>query len=141
MRFVKKKSSVGVFEIVVTSLLDINFLLIMFFMMTAQFQRETRAALNLPREQGEQEPKPDESGIVVNVSASGEIVVSNRTVTLEDLLEMVQEAKVLGTDDGQPMKLLVRADKDASTADLNRVVQGLRTAGVGVIRIATISPR
>ena len=41
MRFAHKKSHRSDFEIVVTSMLDINFLLIMFFMLTAQFQRSS----------------------------------------------------------------------------------------------------
>lgn len=141
MRFSPKRQTTGIMEVVVTSLLDINFLLIMFFMMTAQFQRESRASLNLPREQGETQPKHDESGLVVNVDAAGAIVVNQRAVTLDELLTMVRDAQTRQPDDPtQPFKLLVRADRDAPASHLNRVVQALRATGVGVIRIATQVP-
>ncbi|HWB20849.1 MAG TPA: biopolymer transporter ExbD, partial [Phycisphaerales bacterium] len=89
MRFNRKKRATGTIEVVVTSLLDINFLLIMFFMMAAQFQRESRAQLNLPQEKGEAEPKPDESGVVININAKGEIIIADKTVSLEELGDIV----------------------------------------------------
>ena len=63
MRLSTRKADRNEFNIVVTSMLDINFLLIMFFMMTTQFQRQTSALLNLPQEQGEKETQPDEAGL------------------------------------------------------------------------------
>ena len=50
MRFSKRKKQHTIPDVVITSLLDINFLLIMFFLMTAHFQQESHALLDLPRE-------------------------------------------------------------------------------------------
>ncbi len=141
MRLARRKSDRNDFEIVVTSMLDINFLLIMFFMMTAQFQRETAAMLNLPQEQGEKETQPDEAGLVINVRANGEIVVSGATVDLAELQHRVDlQVQALASGDAKNLKLMVRADRDASSADLNRVVSLLHEKGVGTIRIATEIP-
>jgi hypothetical protein len=41
----------------------------------------------------------------------------------------------------QQLKLLIRADRNASAARLNRVVRVLRPLGVGVARLATEVPR
>ena len=38
----------------ITPMIDVVFLLIIFFMVTARFARDTRAELNLPQEKGEQ---------------------------------------------------------------------------------------
>lgn len=151
MRFTRKKKQHGDFGVVVTSLLDVNFLLIMFFLMTAHFQRESHALLELPQEKGEEQAKPDEAGLVINITAAGEIIVSNRTVSLEELREMVKEqvekkpGHVIsrgGTERAvDPLKLMIRADRNAKTQDLNRVVFMLRQAGVGTIRIATEVPQ
>jgi biopolymer transport protein ExbD len=141
MRFTRRKSQRSDFEIVVTSMLDINFLLIMFFMLTAQFQRTTHARMNLPQEKGEKQVQVDEAGVVINVLASGDIVVSNQTVDMDALRVMVKEQ--LDKRSGQPaaaLKLMIRADRDASTGHLNRVVSMLRELGVGTIRIATEAP-
>lgn len=141
MRFTRRKSDRSDFEIVVTSMLDINFLLIMFFMLTAQFQRTTHAPLELPKEQGEKEAQIDEAGLVINITAGGELIVSNETVDLESLRSMVKEQiDKQPAQSKTPLKLMVRADRNAGTQQLNRVVIMLRELGVGTIRIATEVP-
>lgn len=125
----------------VTSMLDINFLLIMFFMVTAHFQRESRANLQLPKENGEAEVQVDEAGLVINVTREGGIIVKNEDVLLESLKGMVQgEVAKLPGGEADQLKLMVRVDRDASAQHLNKVVTMLREAGVGVIRVATEVP-
>lgn len=147
MRFTRKKTQHGDFGVVVTSLLDINFLLIMFFLMTAHFQRESHAVLELPLEKGEEKAQPDEAGLVINISADGEIIVSNKTVGMAELRQLVrsqidQHARSATSGEAsQPLKLMVRADRNARSQDLNRVVSLLRELGVGTVRIATEVPR
>jgi biopolymer transport protein ExbD len=122
-------------------MLDINFLLIMFFMLTAQFQRTTQSAVDLPKEQGEKEAQIDEAGLVINITSRGEIIVSNETVDLEALRGMVREQiDKQPAHSKTPLKLMVRADRKAGTDQLNRVVVMLRDLGVGTIRIATEVP-
>jgi biopolymer transport protein ExbD len=141
MRLVRHKAERGEFDVVITSMLDINFLLIMFFMMTAHFQRETSAQLNLPQEQGEKEVQPDEAGLVINVQASGAIIVSSKSVDMLELRALVQkQVEHLAGADPKTLKLMVRADRDARTEDLNRVITMLHDQGVGTIRIATEKP-
>lgn len=141
MRFTRHKVQRNDFEIVVTSMLDINFLLIMFFMMTAHFQRETHAQLDLPQETGQEQTPDDEAGLVINVTAGGEIVVSGKTIAFDDLRGLVQTeiAKFPG-DSAAALKLMVRADRNSTTGQLNRVIFLLRELGVGTIRIATEIP-
>src|SRR5262249_61355982 len=85
MRLTRGRQRSDAFEVVVTSMLDINFLLIMFFMMTAQFQKENRAELQLPPEHGEREAEHDEAGLVINITNRGEIVVSHDPITMDEL--------------------------------------------------------
>ena len=141
MRFSKLNRHRTDFEVVITSMLDINFLLIMFFMVTAHFQRESRANLELPKEKGEAEVQVDEAGLVINVTKEGNIIIKNEEVPLEALKGMVQGevAKLPGAQADQ-LKLMVRVDRNAPTQHLNTVVTMLREAGVGVIRVATEVP-
>ncbi|MCI0363147.1 MAG: biopolymer transporter ExbD [Phycisphaerales bacterium] len=141
MRFNRRQTQRNDFGVVVTSMLDINFLLIMFFMMTAHFQRETHSRLALPQEAGETQPQPDEAGLVINITQAGDIVVSGKTINLQDLRELAQaQVAKLAQDNPAALKLMVRADRNANTQDLNRVVSMLRELGVGTIRIATEVP-
>lgn len=143
MRLTKPKKDRGEFGIVVTSMLDINFLLIMFFMLTAQFQRTTYAPIELPKEHGEQNAEVDEAGLVINLAASGEIIISQRSVGLDELRVMVQEQvekSTGGADSKDALKLMIRADRNAGSQNLNEVIRLLREEGVGTIRIATEVP-
>lgn len=128
-------------QVDITSMIDVVFLLIVFFMATAQFVRTSRAEVDLPREMGEQDEQPDEAGLVINIDAEGRIVVNDRVVTLDTLAEQVRE-QVRDTADGQPegVKLLIRADRTAGAGSLNAVVRRLEELGVGAGRLATAPP-
>ena len=145
MKFTRKKKQHGNTDVVVTSLLDINFLLIMFFLMTAHFQRESHALLNLPKEKGEEKAQPDEAGLVINITATGEVIVSNDVVDMEELRTLVRaqldRRKESESHSPGGLKLMIRADRDGSTRELNRVVSMLREMGVGTMRVATEVPK
>ncbi|MHC5023442.1 MAG: ExbD/TolR family protein [Planctomycetota bacterium] len=128
----------------ITPMVDIVFLLIIFFMTAAQFARITRAELELPVEQGEQDETSDEAGLIVNIDAQGRILLGSDAdaVTLEELEGIVQE-EILRQAGGEAreLKLLIRADRTADTRRLNEVVTLLQGQGVGAARIATKVPR
>jgi biopolymer transport protein ExbD len=126
----------------ITPMIDVVFLLIIFFMTTAQFARMTRAEVDLPQERGEQKTAPDEAGIVINITASGELIVSNRNVDLVELDAIVRDELNRNPDrPSHELKLLIRADRNAPATYLNRVVHTLESLGVGAARLATEVPR
>jgi biopolymer transport protein ExbD len=126
----------------ITPMIDVVFLLIIFFMTTAQFSRLTRAEIDLPIERGERSHAPDEAGLVINITRAGEMIVSGRTVELGELESFVrQEIRRLPERPRSQVKLLIRADRRADAARLNQVVTMLRSQGVGSARLATEVPR
>ncbi len=126
----------------ITPMIDVVFLLIIFFMTTAQFARLTRADVDLPLERGEQLERPEAAGTVINITREGELIVSDRTVDLQELERIIREQSRRSLeDDGAPMKLLIRADRQGQAARLNQVVTLLRRLGVGSARLATEVPR
>ncbi len=128
------------FDIVVTSMLDINFLLIMFFMMTVHFQQMSAVELDLPVERGA-ENRVEEDHIIVNLEANGDIVVGSRAVSLDGLRNVVA-SEVARTEGGaSAVRVLVRADRAASAARLNDVVSLMQKAGVGLGRFGTEVPK
>jgi biopolymer transport protein ExbD len=126
----------------ITPMIDVVFLLIIFFMTTAQYALLTRAELDLPQEKGEQRAEAEEAGLVINITREGQLIVSGRNVELRELEEIVwMEIERDPERSAQQLKLLIRADRDASAARLNRVVEVLRPLGVGAARLATEVPR
>ena len=142
MRFGKRTQSVRVRSFEITPMIDVVFLLIIFFMTTARFALETRADLDLPKEQGEQQEESEEAGIVINIDETGAIIVDRQTITLDGLERIViAEVSRLRGRDPEPLKLMIRAARNGDRARLNQVVSRLQRAGVGAARLATEVPR
>lgn len=142
MRFGKRAQSERVRSIEITPMIDVVFLLIIFFMTTARFALETRADLDLPRERGEQQETAEEAGIIINIDDKGAIIIDQQIVTLEALERIVMaEANRLPGRNAQRLKLLIRADRGGNSARLNEVITRLQRAGVGAARLATEVPK
>ncbi|MHC4274155.1 MAG: ExbD/TolR family protein, partial [Planctomycetota bacterium] len=73
----------------ITPMIDVVFLLIIFFMTTAQYALLTKAELDLPQEKGEQREEAEEAGLVINITREGQLIVSGRNVDLRELEEIV----------------------------------------------------
>jgi biopolymer transport protein ExbD len=142
MRFNRRHHSDRLLALEITPMIDVVFLLIIFFMTTARFAQVTRAELDLPREKGEQHEQAEEAGLVINLDATGALIVAQRTVTLEELEDLVREEVERSRGrDARGVKLMIRADRNLDTARLNEVVTHLQTLGVGAVRVATEVPR
>jgi len=142
MKFVTARERSRTLHIEITPMIDVVFLLIIFFMTTAQFARMTRAELALPVEPGEQEQAPEEAGLVINLTDAGEIIVADRTLDLAELEQLVRQEIQLHSDrPARQLKLLIRADKNAESARLNEIVRLLQGLDVGHARLATEVPR
>ncbi len=126
----------------ITPMIDVVFLLIIFFMVAAQFARVTRAELDLPREPGEQSQVAEEAGLVINVLADGTIIANEREIDIEALAVIVQEEiDKVPNGDARQVKLLLRVDRNNDTRLLNQILIRLQSMGVGAARFATEVPK
>lgn len=123
-------------------MIDIVFQLLIFFLTTAQVVHLSRAQLDLPQEPGEQSKTAEQAGLIINLLPGGEMIVSDRQVNLDDLTDLVRDA-IRQTPNQKPenVRLIIRADRNASSASLNALVERLHQLGVGAARIATSPPR
>ncbi len=142
MRFGQARERRRVAFVDITPMIDVVFLLIIFFMTTAQVAQLTRTEIDLPQERGEQKAVPDEAGLVINITSEGELIVASRTVELPELKDIVRgELRRHADRPAHQLKLLLRADRNAAAVHLNRVVTMLESMGVGAARLATEVPR
>lgn len=142
MRFSKSSQRERLLPVDFTSMVDIVFLLIIFFMTAAQFARATRAEVELPVEQGEKEKQPDEAGLIINITKTGEIIVGNETFDLGGLRALVErEIRSTHFGNAQSLKLMIRADRECDSGRLNKIVEMLRAQNVSSTRVATEVPR
>ncbi|MSR28890.1 MAG: biopolymer transporter ExbD [Phycisphaerales bacterium] len=119
-----------------TPMIDVVFLLLIFFLTTAQLAELASSDLDLPQESGANEASRGASGLVVNLGSNGTITILDEPVPIEDLPARVRSA--LAADPNAVP--IVRADRALAAGTLNRVMDALRTGGCRSIRLATVSP-
>ncbi len=141
MRFGKRAHAERMLAVEITPMIDVVFLLIIFFMAAARFARETRADMDLPQERGEQQEVAEEAGLIVNIQADGRILVGRDFHDLESLEGVVLAAVArLPGRDASRLKLMIRADRGGDSGRLNQVIARLQRIGVGAARVATEVP-
>jgi len=123
-----------------TPMIDIVFLLIIFFLTTAQFSRMTRAEVELPVQPGEGEELQDEPGIVINLVSGGSIIVDDETIELNELERILRREIAQQGGRADMVRTLLRADRTLAAGRVNEVVRMLQGLGVRVGRFATEVP-
>lgn len=118
-----------------TALIDVVFLLLIFFMVTTTFNRETRLAVNLPEADAEaSEAVPDQLEIAVDAdgryAVNGRLLADRQPGTLQSALQ--EEA---GDDRGVPVVLV--ADAEATHQSVVTAMDVLGQAGFSRLSIAT----
>ncbi|SEO52772.1 ExbD/TolR family protein [Aquisalimonas asiatica] len=123
-------------EITLTPLIDVVFLMLIFFMVSATFLNEADMELSLPEaslEPGEQAYSPIE--LAINASGDyyvdGEALVNQQTDTVQRALEQARE--------GRPdAPVIIRADGRTSHQSLVTALDAAGRASIENISIATV---
>lgn len=124
----------------ITSLVDVVFLLIIFFLTTSSLADAARAPVDLPQEEGEAEVGSISPGLIVNIDASGSFIVDGEAVAFERVVDMLAR-EVEEAGDPSAVDLLVRADKAAPLVHLNDLAKALVERGVTRWRLGTQTPQ
>ncbi|MBW3599245.1 MAG: biopolymer transporter ExbD [Planctomycetes bacterium] len=122
-----------------TPMIDVVFLLLIFFMTVTQVSEVNRERIELPQQKGVEDQKPAE--LIINVMEDGRIVVSGNTVTMPRLVAILSET--LREAGGNPMQVdvVLRADARGTSATVNDVVETLNKMEMRRVRIAVQVPR
>ena len=120
-----------------TPMVDVVFLLIIFFLTTSSLIDVTRAELDLPVEEGEQEARR-EPGTVINITRNGTVILQQQRISFEDLAARLRAAD--GRAD-EPLDVVIRADRETDLRHVNRIAELLSDIGVRAWRLATEVPR
>ena len=133
MRFARKSKSKAP-QLALTSMLDVIFLLLCFFVTVSVFsQWENEISIKLPSAATSDEPDRLPGEIVVNLAKDGKVTVNGQTLTLDDLKARL--AKVAKYYPGQPV--IIRADKAVRYETLVGLIDACRAADVWNFSLAT----
>ena len=122
-----------------TPLIDVVFLLLIFFMVSTTFTRETQLSIDLPEASGQPRETPDVQ-IEVLIDEQGQYRVNGRGL-VDQRIRTLQAAiyKISAGDTTIPM--IISADADASHQAVVRAMDAAGKMGFVHLSIATSQPR
>jgi biopolymer transport protein ExbD len=123
-----------------TNFIDVVLLLIIFFMLTAQFAKSEQAAMDLPKEKGDAPVAIGSATLVIDMDRSGGLSMLGHPADLAEVKAAVESAQAQPAA-GSPLglDLVVRADRSCPAAHLNRLAEALAGMGVRTWKLATES--
>ena len=118
-------------EIDITPMLDVVFIMLIFFIVTASFVKETGIEVNRP-DASTSQAKP-RANILIAINDMGEIWIDKRRVDESQVranIERMHAENPQGT-------VVIQADEEAKTRPLVAVMDAARAAGVYDVSLAT----
>lgn len=127
-------------EINLTSLIDVVLLLLVFFMISTSFVRESKVGIRLPEASATSDAVAEEDPVVIAVTAQGSYLVNDRPL-LDDRPETLEDAiRTLGGKN-PGTRLTISADAQASHQSVITAMDVAGRLGYIEINIATVKPR
>lgn len=125
-------------EINLTSLIDVVFLLLIFFMVASTFERETQLSVELPEASGA--PIEAEGKVVeITIDAEGRYYVNQQEVVNTQLDTLMRAMHGAAGDNAQP-KVILSADRKTPHEAVVRAMDAAGQLGYLHITIATAKP-
>ena len=132
---VRIRTSRALTSLSLTPLIDVVFLLLIFFLVATKFEQEERElSVNLPQASEAQPAIAKPKELFVNVTADGSYFVSGKTV---DAVELERILKQAWTNNPGRQKVIIRADEDSKTKHIVRVMDLCNKANIRDYHIAT----
>jgi biopolymer transport protein ExbD len=132
---VKVQRGMSLGSLSLTPLIDVVFLLLIFFLVATRFEEEERDMdINLPRASEAQPTIAPQKELFVNVTKEGAFVVDGRELSLDNLQERLLDA--YRTNPGQ-QRVIIRADRDSRTSNLVAVMNACNRANIRNYSVAT----
>jgi len=117
-----------------TPMIDITFLLLIFFISVTQVSKRERLPMQLAKAKGQENKEP--TTITINVDQAGDIYITGDRIDLRRMATLVdRELRAFGND-ASKLKVNVRADRRGTSKTVNEVVASLADMGLTRIKIA-----
>ncbi len=122
-----------------TPLIDVVFLLLIFFMVSTTFIRETQLKIELPEASGEL-LEIDKDIIEVTVDRNGEYAVNDRLLVNTEMRTLVRALEEMKEIVGHSNRLIITADANVAYQAVVRAMDAAGRVGLTHISITTQQP-
>ncbi|PQJ84324.1 ExbD/TolR family protein [Aliivibrio sifiae] len=130
MRLGRRDTKTEEAQIDLTSMLDIVFIMLIFFIVTSSFVRESGVEVNRPQASNVTSQK--DAGIFVGIDASNDIYIDKRIIDVERVQATLEHLLLEQPD----ASLVIQADKHAYNGTVVKVMDAAKGAGVKQIALA-----
>jgi len=122
-------------ELNITPLIDVVFLLLIFFMVSTTFQRESEITIELPESSGKI-AESDKKIIEISIDDQGRYFVNQRRLKATDIKTLKNAISIIRGDIKEP-KLIISADKMTPHQSVVRAMDAARQLGLVHLTFAT----
>ena len=119
-------------EINMTPMLDVVFIMLIFFVVTASFLKDT--GVDVSRPQASTAVLKEHGNILVGITASDEVWIDRRHVDIRAVRANIERLRAENPEGA----VVIQADTAAKTGLLVQVIDQARTAGVADVSIAAM---
>jgi biopolymer transport protein ExbD len=120
-------------EINITPMLDIVFIMLIFFIVTTSFVKEKGLEVSRPSNSPPQEIKKNKGPIVVKIDGNGNIILKGRMLERKAVQANLEREKAEKPDS----PLIIAAHPDAETDALVTILDAADAVGVASVSVAT----
>jgi biopolymer transport protein ExbD len=122
-----------------TPLIDVVFLLLIFFMVSTTFIRETQLKIDLPEAGGEL-LEVDSEVIEITIDRRGDYSVNQRLLVNRELETLLRALREVGAQADPSRRVIITADADASHQSVVRAMDAAGRVGLSRVSITTRQP-
>ncbi len=137
MKLAKRKHSTTA-ALNMTPMIDVVFLLLIFFMTVSQISQTHHQPVELPKLAGATDQEA--SVMTINVLQDGRIVLGDQLATTSDVLAAVSRELADLDDDPSRLTVVLRADERGTSRTVNDLVRALGQMQITRVRIAVQTP-
>lgn len=130
MSVIRHRKNVDDTELDMTPMLDIVFIMLIFFIVTTSFVKESGIVVNAPNASTAE--KQENANIFIGINASGDVWIDKKQVDIRTVRSIVARLHAENPEGA----VVVQSDSKASTLYLVQVMDQVRMAGVTNIAIA-----
>ncbi len=117
-------------QVDLTSMLDVVFIMLIFFIVTSSFVRESGVEVNRP--QASHAVSQKKAGIFIAITAANDIYIDKKSVDVERVQPMLERMMT----DHPETSLVIQADERAYNGTVVKVMDAAKGAGVNHIALA-----
>ncbi len=133
MRRLTKREEADDSKINLTPMLDVVFIMLIFFIVTATFVKEVGLDVNQPEDDKPKTVDPDKKSIVVRITSRDRIVIAQRDVDVRSVRANIERMHA----ENPEAPVIIQPHPDSKTETMIHIMDSARQAGVLNVSLAS----